>query len=287
MPNVLILDDDPQMLTSLSDVLQSSGYSVACASSGAEALEKVKAAPHRFDLVVADVRMADMDGLECVQQLVNEDPRLKSVVITGYASEDAPGRAMEAASSDYLRKPFTAEELLQSVARALQSGQEASGYQKLINKARAAAQKVGATLSGMEGVRERVFQWYYLGIRSGHLGATAARSIWEWLEAAEWERLTAEKELALLSKVQELKDAYDKVGFFCKTPSAVTSSGRSKEEALTRGEFQPFYKNIQNGQISCEQLKLAVYLRSLAPDELRESPELLELKQKIWNELTL
>lgn len=287
MPNVLILDDDPQMLTSLSDVLQSSGYSVACASSAEEAVDKVKTAPTRFDLVVADVRMAGRDGLDCVKQLVDEDPKLKSVVITGYASDDAPGRAMEASSSDYLRKPFTAEDLLQSVSRALQSGTEASGYQKLLNKVRAAAQKVGATLSGVEGVRDQVFQWYYLGIRSGHLGASAARSIWEWLEATEWEHLTAERDLTLLSKVQELKDGYEKVGFFCKTPSAVTNSGRSKDDALTRVEFQPFYKNIQNGQISCEQLKLAVYLRSMAPAELRDSPELLELKKKIWNELTL
>ncbi|MBT9588325.1 response regulator [bacterium] len=287
MPNILILDDDPQMLTSLSDVLQSSGYSVACASSGQEAIDKVQNEPDKFDLVLADVRMSGMDGLDCLSQLVGLNPKLKSVVMTGYASDDAPGRAMEVASSDYLRKPFNAEDLLQSVARVLKAGSEAKGYQLLLNKARAAAQKVGVALSGLEAVRDRAFQWYYIGIRSGLLGATAARSIWEWLESTEWERLSAEKDLDLLSNVQELKAGYEKVSYFCKTPAAITSAERNKEEALSRAEFQPFFKHIQNGLISCEQLKLAVYLRSLPPSELADAPELRELKQKIWNELKL
>jgi hypothetical protein len=55
----------------------------------------------------------------------------------------------------------------------------------------------------------------------------------------------------------------------------------------SRVEFQPFYKNIQSGQISCADLKLAVHLRSLPPDELQGFPDLLELKNKIWNELKI
>ncbi len=287
MPNLLILDDDPQMLASLSDVLQSSGYSVACASSSQEAIDKVRVAPEKFDLVLADVRMSGMDGLDCLSQMLAVNPKLKSVVMTGYASDDAPGRAMDVATSDYLRKPFDAEDLLQSVSRALKSGSEAKGYQLLLNTAKAAAQKVGVVLSGLETVRDQVFQWYYIGIRSGLLGAVAARSIWEWLEATEWQRLGAEKELDLLSNLQELKEGYEKVGYFCKNPAAITGAQPSKEEVLSRAEFQPFFKNIQNGQISCEQLKLAVYLRSLPPSELAGAPELAELKQKIWVDLKL
>lgn len=287
MATILILDDDPQMLASLSDVLQSSGYSVACASSSQQALEVVQADTERFDLVVADIRMSGMDGLECLRKMHDLSPGMKSVVITGFASEDAPGRAMDADCSDYLRKPFTADDLLQSVSRALDSRTEATAYEKLLNRARAVAQKVEVALTGLEGLRNQVFQWYYLGIRSGHITVSAARSIWEWLEATEWERLSSEKDLTLGSKVPELKHGYEKVGFFCKTPSAVTASESGQDEPVSRVEFQPFFKNIQNGQISCEQLKLAVYLRSLPPAELKESPELSDLKQKIWNELKI
>jgi CheY-like chemotaxis protein len=287
MARILILDDDPLVLTSLSDVLQSSGHNVSCATSGQEAIEKVETAREPFDLVVADVRMSGMDGLQCIHELNARQPHLKSIVITGYASDDAPGRAMDASSSDYLRKPFTAEQLLQSVSRCLSAGTEESGYQRLLKQVRAVAQKVGATLSGMEAVRDRVFQWYYLGIRAGHLRPSAARSIWEWLEATEWERLNAEQDLSLVSKARELKESYEKVGFFCKSPEVVAPSQGNKEQALSQREFQPFYKNIQEGQISCEQLKLAVYLRSMPPSELEKAPELLELKSKIWNELRL
>ncbi|MFN8612242.1 MAG: response regulator [Vulcanimicrobiota bacterium] len=277
MHSLLVLDDDPQMLSSLSDVLQSSGYTVACASSSQEAIQKIGANPDKFDLVVADVRMDGMDGLEAVKSMVDLNPRLRSIIVTGYASEDAPGRAMDVDSCDYLRKPFTADQLLVSVSRALKP--EPPGF---MQKARAAAQSLGVAMTGLENLRDRVFQWYYLGIRSGHLGAAPARAIWEWLEATEWERLNAEKDLSLLAAVPELKKGYEKVGFLCKNPG---EAQRPREEGISRVEFQPFFKNIQAGEISCEQLKTAVYLRSLPPSEL--SGELADLNQKIWNELKL
>lgn len=277
MQSILVLDDDPQMLTSLSDVLQSSGYNVACASSSKEAIDKIGANPDKFDLVVADVRMDGLDGLDAVKRMVELNPRLRSIIVTGYASDDAPGRAMDVDSSDYLRKPFTADQLLQSVTRSLQP--EPPGF---MQKARAAAQKLGVAMTGLETLRDRVFQWYYLGIRSGHLGAGPARTIWEWLEATEWERLNAEKDLSLLAKVPDLKQGYEKVGLLCKSPA---EAQRPAEDGMSRVEFQPFFKNIQSGEISCEQLKSAVYLRRLPTSEL--TGELQELHGKIWNELKI
>ena len=287
MPNILILDDDNHMLTSLSDVLQSSGYVVCCASSSLEALKVAETAKFKFDLVLSDVRMEGMDGLQCVQQLVSLNPKLKSIIMTGYASDDAPGRAMDAASSDYLRKPFTAEQLLQSVSRALSVGKERKGYRQLIHLVRAAAQKLGVAVKDMETSRERVFQWFYLAIRAGYVTQSVARSVWESLEAVEWERLNAEKELCLLARARELEASYEQVGAFCKVPESVGKPEGRKEGALSVREFQPFFKNIQNGQISCEQMKLAVYLRSMSPEELARSPELEQLKGKIWNKLEL
>lgn len=284
MPQILLIDDDPLMLTSLSDVLQSSGYSVSYAASAAEALQATETAPQPFDLVVTDVRMEGMDGLECLQHISRKFPKIKSIVITGYASDDSPARAMELFSHDYLSKPFTAEDLLQSVKRALSAEDEGSTYDKLIKKARSLVQKVGAALTGMEGARNQAFGCYYLGIRAGHLGASVARSIWEWLEATEWERLEAERKLELLAQAPELKKGYDRVTHYCKEPALLT---RFEEGKTTQAEFQPFFKNIQQGEISCEQLKLAISLRSLGPDELSQAPELQELRGKIWKDLRL
>jgi CheY-like chemotaxis protein len=287
MASVLILDDDRHMLMSLSDVLQSSGYTVCCASSGQEALKVAQGSSFTFDLVLADVRMEGMDGLQCVKQLVSMYPKLKSIIMTGFASDDAPGRAMDAASSDYLRKPFTADQLLQSVSRVITATEERSGYQRLLNLGKSAVQKVGAASSKLEATREQVFQNYYIGIRAGHLGQTTAGSVWQWLEAAEWDRLNAEKELSLAARADELQSSYEQVMRFCKEATITEMTGSNKERKLSRREFQPFFKNIQSGEISCEQLKLAVYLRSLPPSEIAVSPQLQQLKDKIWNKLTL
>ena len=118
MANLLIIDDDVDMLTSLREVLAQAGYAVTGASSGPEALALADEA--NPDLVISDVRMAGMDGIETIEKLVEHRPSLKSIGITGYAANDVPGRAMEVCTCDYLCKPFTADQLIQSVERALQ-----------------------------------------------------------------------------------------------------------------------------------------------------------------------
>lgn len=284
MPRLLVLDDDPLMLSSLCDVLQNSGYTVSAARSGQEALDI--AGSNNFDLVLADVRMDGMDGLESVQRITALQPKIKSIVITGYASDDAPGRAMDAFTCDYLRKPFGAEQLLLSVSRALSAGKESSGYRALVEKARSVAQKVGASVTGMDASRDHAFQNYYVGVRAGHLNAAAARATWDELEAIEWERLNAEKDLTLLTKALELKKRYDDFCVVCKTPAALPAPD-GERKGVGQREFQPLFRNVRNAEISCEQLKLAVYLRSATGEELRAAPELEKIKSQIWNVLTL
>ncbi len=113
---ILVVEDDPLMLAALEILLTDEGYDVTTASSGLDAIQKAKETS--FDLVVCDVRMAEMDGLETISNLKRDQPDTRSIVITGYASPDVPIRAIKMGVDDYLMKPFTHEGLKERIYRA-------------------------------------------------------------------------------------------------------------------------------------------------------------------------
>ncbi len=112
---ILVLEDDPDMRRQLQAVLEDEGYDVAAAGNGTEALAHVRKKP--FDLVVADIRMEGMSGLDVIEQVQSESPAVRSLVITGYASEEDSIRAIQLGVGDYIRKPFRLADFLASVAR--------------------------------------------------------------------------------------------------------------------------------------------------------------------------
>lgn len=123
MPKSILLIDDEELITkSLSILLKSQGYEVTVARSGKSALEEVQKCD--FDLIICDVRMPDMDGVETIEnirksliQLGKEQP--PEVLITGYADMEKHEKAMELKVADYLYKPFDNEEFLRTVKKAL------------------------------------------------------------------------------------------------------------------------------------------------------------------------
>lgn len=107
------------MLSALEILLEDEGYDVTTASSGMEAIEKAKGA--NFDLVVSDVRMAEMDGIETLTNVKQQQPDARSIVITGYASPDIPVQAIKLGVDDYIMKPFDDRQFVASVKRCLES----------------------------------------------------------------------------------------------------------------------------------------------------------------------
>jgi 3-oxoacyl-[acyl-carrier-protein] synthase II len=114
--NILVIDDDSQVLISLEHLFQKSGYSVATAKGGKEALQLI--ADRDFDLVVIDIRMPELDGVETVNK-IKECRRNQNKVdipiifITGYADVDANAKAEEL--GEVVLKPFDLEDLLNRV----------------------------------------------------------------------------------------------------------------------------------------------------------------------------
>src|SRR5687768_483158 len=115
MPRVLIVDDDPQVLRLLRLNLEMEGYKVVIAGDGAEALKAVE--QHRPDLVVCDVMMPGIDGLEVVRQLRAEKTtaRLPVILLSAKAMRSDMREGLQAGADEYMTKPFDPAELIEVI----------------------------------------------------------------------------------------------------------------------------------------------------------------------------
>lgn len=115
---VLVADDERLMAEMLEEMLRADGMLVEIAHTGREALEKFRSLD--FDLVLLDLRMPEMHGLEVLQEMRKEDPNTPVIVITAYGSVDNAVEALKMGAYDFITKPFKIEELRNAVARALE-----------------------------------------------------------------------------------------------------------------------------------------------------------------------
>src|SRR5512146_2671399 len=115
---LLIVDDEANARTALGELLREEGYQVETAADGFKALPKLDDfAP---DLVLTDLKMPGMDGIELMRKAREEDPERVVVVMTAYGSVDSAVAAMRQGAADYLTKPINVEELVLVLDRALE-----------------------------------------------------------------------------------------------------------------------------------------------------------------------
>ncbi len=117
---ILIAEDDQVQREILTDILTKSGYAVRPMTSGPEALAAMS--DESFDLLLTDMRMPEMDGLDLLQQAKRILPELEVVVMTAFATVQTAVNAMKEGACDYLAKPFDKDELLVVVEKALKQG---------------------------------------------------------------------------------------------------------------------------------------------------------------------
>jgi two-component system cell cycle sensor histidine kinase/response regulator CckA len=116
-PEILIVDDEPRMCDSLKILLGNEGYKTRTAYSGQQALECL--VKHHIDLVLLDIVMPDMNGLEVMDLINKQKLDTLVIVITGHASVDSAVGSLRKGAYDYLRKPFEFDQLLKRVKNAL------------------------------------------------------------------------------------------------------------------------------------------------------------------------
>ncbi len=115
--NILLVDDDKNFLRVLTYHIQEFGFRASPASSAREALERIT--EEKVDLVITDLKMPEMDGLQLLAEIRKLDTELPVIVLTAHGSIDKAVEAIKGGAFDFLTKPFEKEEIRQSIANAL------------------------------------------------------------------------------------------------------------------------------------------------------------------------
>lgn len=124
---ILVIDDDPLVLRSIRKILTKKKYNVEEAKNSEDAITKCE--DSNFDLILCDIRMPGNNGLQTIERirlLCEEKNRseIPVIFITGYASEDAPIKAVKLKAKDYILKPFDMDELLESIENVISEADE-------------------------------------------------------------------------------------------------------------------------------------------------------------------
>lgn len=140
--SVLIVDDEIYIRATLSFALEKMNLAVDNAASGAEALNKL--AEKSYGLMLLDLRMPGIDGMEVLRRVPEIRPEVKVVIITAYGSVEAAVEAMKLGAVDFLQKPFDPEEVRKLVSSLLdQSSQETSRDQEYEGYLQLASKRIG------------------------------------------------------------------------------------------------------------------------------------------------
>ncbi|MBX7055769.1 MAG: sigma-54 dependent transcriptional regulator [Pyrinomonadaceae bacterium] len=115
--SILVVDDEKNQREILETILSGEGYDVTTASSGEAAMKFVET--RRFDLVLTDLQMTGMSGLDLLRELTNFDKSIIVILLTAHGTVDSAVDALRLGAFEYLQKPYDSEKLLETVSRAL------------------------------------------------------------------------------------------------------------------------------------------------------------------------
>jgi DNA-binding NtrC family response regulator len=117
---ILVVDDDAEVRMATRDFLSSKGYEVRVAEGGREALRMLDASP--ADVVLLDVAMPDMDGMETLKRIVAAHPAMPVIMVTANADIEITSKVLQLGAADYVPKPFDLDYLDQAISIQLSAG---------------------------------------------------------------------------------------------------------------------------------------------------------------------
>lgn len=155
MYSILVVDDEPNYLVVLSELLRDEGFEIFTAGSGKEGLDVLKEVD--LDLVITDMQMPGMDGLQFLHEIKKKISEIPVIIITAYAEVDKAVAAMQAGAFSYLAKPFSNDELIVNINTAIRH------YSLIKENTRLRKEIHNRTdFSGMVGKNPRMLQIYEL-----------------------------------------------------------------------------------------------------------------------------
>ncbi|HUU41449.1 MAG TPA: sigma-54 dependent transcriptional regulator [Desulfatiglandales bacterium] len=117
MARILVVDDDPVILEVITDILKANGYEVVAAPNGESGVKELLS--NHYDLVLTDLVMPDVDGMEILNHTVNKSLKTLCIILTGYGTIKSSVDAIKKGAFDYIPKPITSSELLVVIEKAL------------------------------------------------------------------------------------------------------------------------------------------------------------------------
>ncbi|MGH7899175.1 MAG: sigma-54-dependent transcriptional regulator [Candidatus Binatia bacterium] len=150
---LLIVDDEKAMLIALRGLLAKEGYEVETAASGEDALKKIESG--NFHVVITDLSMKDVDGMQVLAEAKRVDPDSAVVMITAYGSEKIAVQAMKLGAADYLPKPFDNDELRMLVRRVMETALLRRDHRRLLEQVQGA---FAGQIVGRSPVMKRLFE---------------------------------------------------------------------------------------------------------------------------------
>ena len=148
--HILVVDDEPSVREGLSDMLSICGHIVTCANDGQQGLELFHKALERdelppFDILIFDIKMPNMSGLELMERVVKLDPEIPIIIITGHGDSNTATYALAGGAYDYITKPLEPDLVLDAVTRALAIGRLRRRFNKTVQNVGV----IGAITSGI------------------------------------------------------------------------------------------------------------------------------------------
>jgi DNA-binding response OmpR family regulator len=143
---ILIVDDDAGVRESLEELLRLEDYQADSTGSGEDALEALS---QGFDLVLLDIKMPGIDGVEVMHEIRKYHPNTRIIIITGYGSLESAIDAIRSGAQDYMLKPYTADDILLSISKALSEKESRARKEILIEQLESSLDQ----LKDVEGIR--------------------------------------------------------------------------------------------------------------------------------------
>ena len=142
-PRILVVDDDPIVCKSLEDIFKDEGYHTIITTTGCEALEKMRR--ESFNILIADLKLPDMSGIELITAARAIDPEILAIIITGYPSIETAVESIKTSAYDYIIKPLDPEEVVAAVKRGWEKQRLAIQNKQLLQRLRQLNQELKAS----------------------------------------------------------------------------------------------------------------------------------------------
>ncbi len=143
-PHILIVDDDPNFIGSMSDILRLKGFEPLAALTGDSALKSIE--QHHINVALIDLRLGKISGLEVLRDIKARAPQIECILLTGYASENSAIEAIQLGAFGYFQKPFEMEQVLLSIQRAVEKQTAEAALHKSEERYRALTEQIPAII---------------------------------------------------------------------------------------------------------------------------------------------